>query len=116
TTPARTHSCGWCSTTPRAGSARWLRGASPATRDTGFSARLEASDACGSPARLYIEAAFAVTCPATVTNRESWDQYSRAISVGELVCFYLMFPADSAVKPTGGLSQHIPKFRPAWLR
>src|SRR3984885_10393327 len=70
TTPARTHFCGWCSTTPREGSARWLRGASPATRDTGFSARLEASDAYGSPARLYIETAFAGTWPATVTNRD----------------------------------------------
>src|SRR5580704_101197 len=71
TTPARTYSCGWCSTTPRAGSTRWLRAASPAMHGTGFSARLEELDACGcSPARLYIEAAFAGTCPATVTNRD----------------------------------------------
>src|SRR5215472_7812677 len=47
-TAARTHSCGRCSTTPAAGSARWLRGASPATRDTGSSTRIEALDACRS--------------------------------------------------------------------
>jgi PAS domain-containing protein len=40
------------------------------TRDTGFSERLEASDACGSWARVYIDAAFAGTWPATVTNRD----------------------------------------------
>ena len=34
------------------------------TRDTGFSVRLEASDASGSPARLYIEPASAGTWPA----------------------------------------------------
>jgi hypothetical protein len=46
------NSCGRCSTTPPAGTARWLRGASPATRDTGSSTRIEASDGCRSSASI----------------------------------------------------------------
>jgi hypothetical protein len=48
-----------CSTTPRAGSTRWPRVALPATRDTGSSARIEASEGCRSSASIVHRARLA---------------------------------------------------------
>src|SRR5215471_921101 len=82
------HSCGRCSTTPLAGSARWLRGASLATRDTGSSARIEASGARHSSARLYIEAALTGTCPAMVADRDRRvDARGPFLKVSQIYCY-----------------------------